>query len=210
MRQTFVLALAASLALPLSLAAQQSQPLSPRGAAATQVAGKWVKTERGQRYEGGKWIRVDYSRPIKRGRDLFGSGADYGKPLLAGAPVWRAGANKSTRLTTEVPLVFAGKTLPAGEYSLFVDLKSPSEWTLILSSHAAQEKFDANDKTALWGAYDYTPDKDVVRATMKVDKLPFSMDQFTIAFVDVTDAGGRLALMWDTTIASVPFTVSGT
>jgi hypothetical protein len=210
MRQTLVLALAASLAMPLTLAAQQSQPLSPRGAAATHVAGKWVKTERGQRYEGGQWIRVDYSRPIKRGRDLFGSGADYGKQLLAGAPVWRAGANQSTRLTTEAPIVFAGRTLPAGEYSLFVDLKSPSEWTLILSSHAAQEKFDANDKTALWGSYNYTTDKDVLRAAMKVDKLPFSVDQFTIAFLDVTDAGGRLALMWDTTIASVPFTVSGT
>jgi len=32
------------------------------------------------------------------------------------------------------------------------------------------------------------------------------MDQFTIAFIDMTPAGGRLAMMWDRTLATVPFT----
>jgi len=86
--------------------------------------------------------------------------------------VWRAGANVTTRLKTEVPLVFGEKTVPAGEYSLFIDLKSPREWTLIVSNWAAQTKFDPQNKTALWGAYGYTPDKDVARFPMKVDALP--------------------------------------
>jgi len=34
------------------------------------------------------------------------------------------------------------------------------------------------------------------------------MDQFTIAFIDMTPAGGRLAMMWDRTLATVPFTFS--
>lgn len=38
-------------------------------------------------YTGGKWIEISYGRPIKRGRDLWGSGASYGKSLLAGAPI---------------------------------------------------------------------------------------------------------------------------
>src|SRR5687768_14638354 len=114
------------------------RPASPSGSAQTQVAGAYVKDAQGrERYEGGKWIEITYSRPIKRGRDVFGSGADYGKTLLAGAPVWRAGANVSTRLNTEVPLVIGGKTVPAGEYSLFVELKSPTDWTLIVSSWGA-------------------------------------------------------------------------
>ena len=53
-------------------------------------------------------------------------------------------------------------------------------WTLIFSSWPAQEKYDPNNKDALWGAYGYTPDKDVLRAPMKVETLPFSIDQFTI------------------------------
>jgi hypothetical protein len=187
--------------------AQTPKPASPAGTAATQVGGKYVQVQNGQRYQGGKWIEVAYSRPIKRGRaDLFGSGADYGKALCDGSPVWRAGANQTTKLKTEVPLVFDGKTLPAGEYSVFVDLKEKA-WTLIFSSWPAQEKYDPKNKEALWGSYGYTPDKDVLRVPMKLAALPFSADQFTIAFIDMTADGGALALMWDKTIAAAAFKV---
>lgn len=189
--------------------AQQQRPLSPRGSAATQVAGKYVKTERGQRYEGGKWIEIDYSRPILRGRtNVFGAGAEYGKGLYAGAPVWRAGADKSTRLKTEVPLEIGGKVVPAGEYSLFIELNGEKNWTLIVSSHAAQERFDRENKTALWGAYEYTPDKDVARAPMKVETTPYSVDQLTWGFTDVGEQSGTLRISWEKTMASVPFKVA--
>jgi len=183
------------------------KPASPAGTAATQVGGKYVEVQGRQRYQDGKWIEVTYNRPIKRGRqNLFGAGADYGKAVSDGSPVWRAGANQNqtTRLKTEVPLVFDGKTLPAGEYSVFVELKE-NAWTLIFSNWPAQEKYDPNNKDALWGSYGYTPDKDVVRAAMKVETLPFSMDQFTIAFIDVAIDGGKLAMMWDKTMATASF-----
>jgi hypothetical protein len=181
------------------------KPASPPGTAATQIGGKYVQAGGGQRYQDGKWIEVTYSRPIKRGRqNLFGSGADYGKAVSDGAPVWRVGANQTTRFKTEVPLVFDGKTLPAGEYSVFVELKE-NAWTLILSNWPAQEKYDPNNKDALWGAYGYTPDKDALRAAMKVEALPFSMDQFTIAFIDMAGDGGKLAMMWDKTMATASF-----
>lgn len=185
------------------------RPLSGPGRAATQVAGAWTKTEGGNSYQGGKWIEVTYNRPMLRQRaNIFGSGADYGKTLLDGGPVWRAGANQTTRFKTEVPLRFGSATLPAGEYSMLVDLKE-KEWTFILSNWPAQQKYDPNNKTALWGGFNYTPDRDVVRAAMKVEALPFSVDELTISFLDVTKAGGRLAIMWDKTVATVPFTVAG-
>ena len=40
---------------------------------------------------------------------------------------------------------------------------------------------------------------------MTLGTLPFSMDQFTIAFTDMTPTGGTLAMMWDRTLATVPF-----
>ena len=43
---------------------------------------------------------------------------------------------------------------------------------------------------------------------MKVDKLPMAIDQLTWNFADVTASGGKLVLMWDTTVASAPFTLS--
>ncbi len=92
-----------------------SKNVTPPSTAATEVGGRYVKIADAQAYQGGRWIEVDYGRPIKRGRqDLFGSGAEYGKAVYAGAPVWRAGANQATRFKTAVPLVFGGKTLPAG------------------------------------------------------------------------------------------------
>jgi hypothetical protein len=179
---------------------------SPTGTAATQVGGKYVAGGEAPQYQNGKWIEITYGRPIRRGRDLWGAGADYGRTLNDGAPVWRAGANVSTRLKTEVPLAMNGKTIPAGEYSLFIDLK-PNNWTLIVSRWAASPTFPGT-KDALFGAFDYTSDKDVVRSPMKLDALPFSMDQLTWSFVDVSEASGRMAIMWDKTMASVAFTVA--
>jgi hypothetical protein len=188
---------------------QERKPASPAGTAATQVGGKWsTPNKEGERsLEGGKWIEISYSRPILRGRtNIFGKGADYGKLVNGGATVWRAGANNTTRLKTEVPLVVGGKNLPAGEYSLFVDLKE-SGWTLIVSKQAYQQNYDAAEKAATYGAYNYDTKFDVLRAPMKMVVPQVSVDQFTIAFADVTDKGGKLAMAWEKTAAFVEFTV---
>jgi len=220
MRRTVSIIMLAAVAAGALVFAQTAppRPMSPPGSAHAQVLGTWAKPARPaftlgrENYEGGKWIEITYGRPLQRGRDVFGSGENYGKAALdVGAagfpppPVWRAGANVSTRLKTEAALAFGGKTVPAGEYTLFIDLK-PSQWTLIVSSWPAQAKFDPQDKTALWGAYGYTPDKDVARIPMKVDTLPFAVEELTWSFVDMTNDGGRLALMWGKTMGSAPFT----
>ena len=199
---TFTIAAAA-------VAAQPQRDLSPDGSVSAQVLGHWVPPAQlyGQPdYTGGKWIDITFGRPIKRERELWGSGADYGKMLNLGAPVWRAGANVSTRLKTEAPLVFGAKTVPAGEYSLFIDLK-PSAWTLIVSSWPAQATHDPNNKAALWGSFNYTPDKDVARVPMKLETLPHSFETLSWEFLDMTNTSGAIAVVWDKTLASVPFKV---
>jgi hypothetical protein len=195
----------------IGVLAQQAprKPASPPGTAATQVGGKWVedKPDAAPRYTGGKWIEVTYGRPILKGRtEIFGKGADYGKNVSDGNPVWRAGANMTTRFATEAPLVFGGKTLPAGEYSLFVELKSGA-WTLVFSKQGFQQKYDPNEKVTTWGSYNYDQAQDVLRVPMTVGLSPYSVDQFTIGFVDMTQGGGRLAMWWEKTMAAVAFTV---
>ena len=195
-------ALMAAALLVVADTALAQRPASPRGEAAIQVGGEYE----GRRYVGGKWITVDYGRPILRGRTgFFGEGASYGQAANAGAPVWRAGANKSTRFSTEADLKFGDETLPAGEYSMFVELKE-GDWTLILSTHAAKDGFREPGE-GLWGAYEYTPDKDVLRVSMNVSSMPVSYEQLTISFVNVTDKGGTLALMWENTVAMTSFTL---
>lgn len=186
--------IAAGIAVGLSagVMAQGGRQASPDGTAAAQVAGHWVD--------------ILYGRPLKRGRDLWGSGADYGKTLNDGAPVWRAGANVSTRLKNEATLTIGGKTVPPGEYTMFVDLK-PNAWTFILSRWAASPTFPGT-KDALFGAFEYTPAKDVVRVPMKLETLPYSVEELTWSFADVTGTGGRMVLTWDRMMASMPFTVA--
>ena len=190
------------------LAQNNRRPASPNGAAAAEIGSKMTVPAGGGEpvYTRGKWIEVTYGRPIKRGRDVFGSGASYGKVANPDAPVWRAGANVSTQLKTEVPMVIAGKTVAPGTYTMFIDLK-PNSWTLIVSNWKAQADYSPNNKTEIWGAYGYTPDKDVVRAPMKVETLPHSHEELSWEFLDVSDAGGTLAVMWDKTMASLPFKV---
>jgi hypothetical protein len=196
-----------ALALSAMLFAQGGKPASPTGTAAAQVGGKYVNGSEGPVYQGGKWIEVSFGRPIKRGRDVFGGmGKDYGKIVNPDAPVWRAGANNTTQLKTEVPLTINGKAIAPGTYTMFIDLK-PDNWTLIVSRWKAQANYDPKNTAALWGAYGYTPDKDVVRAPMTIGALPFSVEEMSWQFTDVTDAGGKLTMAWDKTAASVPFTI---
>ena len=210
MKRATLLGLGLAALAATSWGQQQTKPLSPRGTAATQVGGSWTAPAAGggPQYPGGKWIEVDYGRPILRGRsDIFGSGADYGKGVNAGAPVWRAGAGPTTKLSSEVPLVIAGKTLPPGTYDVLVELKE-SGWTLILSTQKTQEKYDPEEKIAMWGSYGYDPKHDVLRAPMTLSRLEHSVDQFTISFLDMTDSGGKLGMAWETTAALVGFSIA--
>jgi hypothetical protein len=176
---------------------------SPAGSSTTQIGGLFdARTG----FVNGRWLEIRYGRPLKRGRDVFGTD-DFVDFLNDGAPVWRAGANQSTRLITEAPLVIGGRPVPAGEYTLFVDLAPNDKWALIVSGWPAQTTYDEANKAALWGAYEYTPDRDVVRTPMRVEQLPHSFDQLSWEFLDITAQGGLLALVWDRKLASVPFTV---
>src|SRR5437879_1986296 len=104
MNRTLILAGMAACLITTSIVAQGGRQPSPEGTSAAQVSGRYVPGGESPTYQGGKWIEIVYGRPLKRGRDLWGSGADYGKKLNDGAPLWRAGANVSTRLKSEVPL----------------------------------------------------------------------------------------------------------
>ncbi len=176
--------------------AAQERPSSPEGAASTQI--------------GDAWIDITYSRPILRGRNgIFGAGDEYGQALNAGGPVWRAGANVTTRIKTGADLMIGGTTVPAGEYSFFIELKEGA-WTAIISKQDYMETFD-RDKMAeglTWGAYGYNPEHDVVRADMVTSTEAFSIDQMTILFTGVSDAGGEIVVMWDNQMGTLPFGVA--
>jgi hypothetical protein len=181
-------------ARPFGAAQGGRREASPEGSSATQIADKWID--------------ITYGRPILRGRtNIFGAGADYGKKLYYGSPEWRAGANTSTRLKTEVPLEIGGKRIAPGEYVMLIDLRNDKEWTFILTSQTYVTQFNPQNTNDLYGAYNYRPDRDVTRAPMTVERIPFSVDQLTWGFTDVTPAGGAMRIWWEKMMAAVSFKV---
>jgi len=135
---------------------------------------------------GGANILVDYGRPRKRGRDIFGNVVPWGQ-------VWRTGANAATQVRSDRDLVFGSFVVPAGTYTLWT-LPGPSGWQLIF-----------NRQTGQWGT-EYDPARDLGRVPMSVSALAEPAEVFTIG-VEPRGDGGVLVLTWDRTRALVPFTV---
>ena len=73
-------------------------------------------------------IVVTYSRPVARGRALFGALIPFGK-------VWNPGADQATKVSFSRDVVVAGQSLAAGAYSLWV-IPGASEWTVIFNRAA--------------------------------------------------------------------------
>jgi hypothetical protein len=133
---------------------------------------------------GGATIAVDYSRPRKRGRVIFGG-------LVPWDQVWRSGANAATSFSTDADLVIGSATVPAGRYTLFT-LPSASGWKLILNSKIGDE------------ALPHDPARDMARVALAVDSLTDVVEAFTIAANPDGD-GGVLIISWDRTAARVAF-----
>ena len=210
-----ILSMAALCAATTAVLSAQAVPEvklvpSPPGQAAAQLGGRWEKTaEGGQRYVDGKWVVIDYGRPLLRGRtSIFGTGADYGKMVTGNAAIWRAGANDTTRLTTQAPLQIGDKTLAPGIYNVLVDLKA-GQWTLVLNTQPVQPTFDPADTVRLSGATNYDSKFDVGRVPMTVGSRADSLEQFTIAFANVTASTARLIMSWETTVAFVDVRLAG-
>jgi hypothetical protein len=137
---------------------------------------------------GGKSVTITYSSPRVKGRE----GKVYGKDgLIATAhgsqyPIWRAGANSATTLKTDGDLMLGDLHVPAGSYTLFVDISDPDNWTLIV-----------NKKTGEWGlAHDASQDRGKVKMTMS---KPSSM----VENLTWTVGDGKITLAWENKEGSV-------
>ena len=138
-------------------------------------------------------IRVIYSRPAKKDREVFGKLAPYGK-------VWRAGANEAPEIKFYQDVTIGGKKIPAGNYALLT-IPGEKEWTIILSSDLDQ-----------WGAYSYNEALDVARLTVPVQKSDTVIDNFSIQFAkkDAQNWNDKSVVMymgWDTTMVAVPISL---
>jgi len=135
---------------------------------------------------GGANLEVVYSRPGKRGREIWGA-------LVPWNEVWRTGANAATSFTTDRDLVIGGTAVPAGSYTL---------WSVFTEGSA---QLIINKQTGQWGTQ-YDAEQDLARVDLEKQDLPHPVERFTIG-IESTDDGAMLGLTWDTVRYIVPIEV---
>jgi hypothetical protein len=142
----------------------------------------------------GNEVTVSYSSPGVKGRE----GKIFTKDGLISHnphyPVWRAGANSATTLHTDADIMIGDIAVPKGDYTLFVDISDPDNWTLIV-----------NKKTGEWGlAYDGS--QDLGKTKMTMSKPPAMVENLVYTITDNGGGKGTLTLAWEDHSASVPIT----
>jgi hypothetical protein len=140
----------------------------------------------------GKTIKIKYAAPSVRGRKIFGDGGQISHDPTY--PVWRAGANSATALHTEADLDIQGLHVPAGDYTLFVNVADPDHWEFIVSK-----------ATGEWGLA-YKKDMDLGRVKMDMSTPPALVEVYKMTLSSGGGNSGKLQLEWENHVASVSFT----
>ena len=128
-------------------------------------------------------VNLDYSRPSKKSREIFGGLVPYNK-------IWRTGANNPTTISFSDYVKINNQLISAGKYHLY---SVPTESTLDLVIY---------EKTDAWGSLP-TFDKSKVIARVSSDfiDLPNTVETFTISFENISNNGSTLNIMWDNKLA---------
>ena len=93
-------------------------------------------------------VTISYSRPLVKGRKMFGGLVPYGE-------VWRAGANENTIIEFSDPVTIEGQPVAKGTYGLHM-IPGENEWTVILSKNSSS-----------WGSFTYDQKEDALRVKVK-------------------------------------------
>jgi len=128
----------------------------------------------------GKTVSVEYGRPSLRGRttdELLGK-------LPAGG-FWRMGSNTSTTFKTETDLAFGDVTVPAGEYSLWMQRQDDNSWKLVFNKQHGQ-----------WGTQ-HDASQDFASVPLKESKAANPIEMVTLT-LSKAGGGGTLTIQWGT------------
>jgi hypothetical protein len=129
---------------------------------------------------GDPMARILYSRPQKKGRNIFGEEIKYGE-------VWRLGANEATEIELFRNATIGGKKVLKGRYTLYC-VPTETKWTLVF-----------NKDNYNWGSFGYKSEKDAVRVDVPVKKVDEATEALTMYFDN-----NSLDILWDNLKAEVP------
>lgn len=130
-------------------------------------------------------IEISYSRPSKRGREIFGDVVGYGR-------VWRTGANSATKIKFGEDVEINSIRIKAGEYVLYT-IPNKDKWEVIF-----------NLGTTPFGPEGYEKANDVARFFIEPTRIPNMCQTFSIEISEITFSTCKIDLMWEKTKVSIP------
>ncbi|MEM6263472.1 MAG: DUF2911 domain-containing protein [Bacteroidota bacterium] len=135
-------------------------------------------------------VKVEYSRPGAKDREVFGKLVPYGE-------MWRTGANASTKVTFSEDVKLEGKEVPKGTYALYT-IPGEKEWTVVVHKN-----------TTYWGVDDkYDEAEDQVRFMVKPEKSERFIETFTIGFEHLRNTHAHMVLSWENTRVPIKIEVN--
>ena len=134
-------------------------------------------------------LKVEYNRPSKRDREVFGALVPFNK-------VWRTGANEATTFSSNKDLIIDGILLKKGKYTIWT-VPMANSWKVMFNTR--QYEWGVNEKMEpMWD-----PNYDAIELEVVIQKLDTTVEKFTIAF-DNTTGNLKLSMAWDGTKVEVP------
>jgi hypothetical protein len=140
----------------------------------------------------GTTITVEYSRPVTRGRPLFGETG-----VVRWGHAWTPGANWATTIEVDRDVRINGQPLPKGRYSVWV-VPNPDAWAVMLSRTARVFHTRPPDDSSAQ-----------VRVVARTEQGAH-MDALAWYFPNIAPGGTTLRFHWGTTVMPLNITVQPT
>ncbi len=135
-------------------------------------------------------IAIEYSRPSKKGRKIFGALVPYGE-------YWRTGANRNTTIEFNEDVMIDNQRIKKGKYSI-ITKPAPREWTFILY-----------DEVTNWDVPEIMDDSKMVCSyIVPVIPLNESIESLSIGIGDFTNYTFDLFVQWDKSRIVIPVSLT--
>ncbi|MGH7545869.1 MAG: DUF2911 domain-containing protein [Gemmatimonadota bacterium] len=132
-------------------------------------------------------IKVCYSRPQARGREIVGGLVPFDRP-------WRLGANEATAIHVSFPATIAGVSVEPGWYSLYA-VPGATEWQIVVNGEARRWGIPINEKVR---------SGDVGSGTVPARATEEPVEVLTLTLRRAGDTSAALDVAWERTRLSVP------
>ena len=107
--------------------------------------------------------------------------------------MWRLGADTSTTFKTDIDLAFGDVTIPAGEYSIWMQRQEDNSWKLLFDKKHGQ-----------WG--EPTPDPSECFASVPLkESMPAKSVEMVTLTLSKAGGDGTLTIQWGTLEVSASF-----